>query len=111
MDENNITMEPEIEEKSDAELKEAITQQFEKIRTQNLLLGAQVSCSVILQKIAAFRNKPGKLTLNDHRRLVADIEKFCKTSMSRQVNSDGTTTEVNENDTKLMEETNESISK
>ena len=86
------------------ELKGAINETVKKVRTQALLLGSQAMCSTILQKIKAFEQKPGKLTLNDHRRLVADIKNFCEIGLSRKVNLDSTTsireeeTDVNEND-------------
>ena len=91
-----------------AELKDAIEAQFEKIRTQSILLGAQTMCSVILQKIAAWEQQPGKRTLNDHRRIIKEVKEFCKTGVSRKVNPDGTTSPIEENNTKLMEETDES---
>lgn len=91
------------------ELKNAIKEQLEKIQTQNLLLGAQTSCSIILQKIAAWKAQPGKRTLNDHRRILKEIEEFCRTGVSRKVNPDGTTSPRNEDDnTKLTEAVNES---
>ena len=75
------------------ELKGAINETMRKLRTQSMLLGAQAMCSTMLQKIAEFERKPGKRTLNDHRRLVADIKKFCEVGVSRNVNLDGTTSE------------------
>lgn len=79
------------------ELKDAISETVKKVRTQALLLGSQAMCSTILQKIKAFEQKPGKLTLNDHRRLVADIKSFCEIGLSRKVNLDGTTS-IRENE-------------
>lgn len=86
------------------ELRGAIEDQFKKIQTQNLLLGAQTMCSVIMQKINAWEKQPGKRTLNDHRRLVKEIKEFCQTGLSRKVNPDGTTSPIEENNTKLTEE-------
>lgn len=88
---------------SNQELKDAISQTLEKIRTQNLLLGAQSMCSVILQKIMEFEMKPGKRTLNDYRRLVKDIRGFCETGVSRKINADGTTSEKTEEETTSTE--------
>lgn len=78
---------------SNQDLKDAVSQTIEKIRNQSLLLGAQTMCSVILQKIMEFESKPGRHTLNDHKRLVKDIKEFCQTGISRKVNADGTTSE------------------
>ena len=93
------------EAKTDDELKSAIETKLKEIQTQNLLIGAQTACTVILQKIAAWEAQPGKRTLNDHRRIIKDIKEFCLTGVSRKVNPDGTTSPRDEeNDTKLMEE-------
>lgn len=102
---------PETDGEKDP-LKEAIEEQLNKIRTQSLLLGAQTSCSVILQKIAVWEKQPGKRTLNDHRRLVKEIREFCRVGISRKVNPDGTTSPIGEDsniedNTKLMEETDD----
>lgn len=94
------------------ELKEAIEAQLSKIRRQSMLLGSQVILKTVLDKIVAAMNKPGKRTLNDYRRLVKDLESFCKTGLSRKVNADGETESVEEtvddDNTKLMEEADES---
>lgn len=91
---------------TDDSLKQAIEEQLKKIQRQNLLLGAQTACSVVLQKIIAVQNKSGKITMNDYKRLVKDIQKFCEVGVSRKVNADGETEPIN-NNTKLMEETND----
>lgn len=94
------------------ELKEAIEAQLSKIRRQSMLLGSQVICKTVLDKIVAAMNKPGKRSLNDYRRLVKDLENFCKIGLSRKINTDGETEPIEEpvenNNTKLMEEANES---
>lgn len=76
---------------TDDPLKQAIEEQLKKIQRQNLLLGAQTMCSVVLQKITAAQSKPGKMTMNDYKRLVKDIQKFCETGISRKINTDGET--------------------
>ena len=94
MDNENIDI---VEEQIDSapatrdEFKEAAEEVLKKVRTQALLLGSQAMCSTILQKIKEFEHKPGKHTLNDHRRLVSDIKNFCEIGLSRKVNLDGTT--------------------
>lgn len=77
-------------------LREAIESQMEKIRRQSMLIGAQTICRVILDKIVVAMNQPGKRTNADHKRLIKDIEKFCRTGISRDVNADGETEPVNE---------------
>lgn len=80
-------------EMSNDQLKEAISQQMDKLRRQNLLLGAQSMCHVILNKIYDMKSKPGKKTYRDYERLINNIQNFCETGLSRKVNLDGETTE------------------
>lgn len=111
MDNENKTLIEQIESpdevvtpNDDDQLKKAVEDQLSKIRTQSILLGAQTSCSVILQKIIAWDAQPGKRTLNDHRRLIKDLRQFCEVGISRKVNPDGTTSPKEENNTKLTDE-------
>ena len=88
---------------SDDALKDAINEQFKKIQRQSMLLGAQTMCTVVLEKIAVAMGKPGKRTLNDYRRLIKDIESFCKTGLSRKVDADGETERVTETEVNAEE--------
>ena len=98
----------ERESQSDDEkLKAAVEEQLSKVRVQAMLLGCQVTCQVVLDKIMAMESQPGKHSLNDYKRLVKDVKQFCVTGLSRKVNPDGTTSPKDENNTKLMEEGNE----
>lgn len=72
-------------------IEEVVKEEMQKIQRQNLLLGAQTMCRVILDKIITFKTKPGKPTMNDYKRLVKDIESFCTTGLSRKVTADGET--------------------
>ena len=101
-EQNNVSV-PE----SNDELKAAIETQLTKIRRQSMLIGAQTSCSVILEKIMVAMSKPGKRTMNDYKRLVKDIEQFCQTGVSRKINADGEAEVVEQDNTKLMEESDE----
>lgn len=83
-------------EMSNDQLKEAISQQMDKLRRQNLLLGAQSMCRVILNKIYEHQAKPGKKSYRDYERLVSDIKQFCETGLSRKVDLDGETSPVDE---------------
>lgn len=94
-------------------LKEALEEQFNKLRLQSMLLGAQTVSQVVLDKIFQWERQPGKRTLNDHRRLIKELKQFCEVGVSRKVNPDGTTSPIEEDsntadNTKLMEEANES---
>ena len=97
-------------ESSKDPLKEAVEEQLRKIRRQNILIGAQTACKVVLEKIIVAENQPGKRTMNDYKRLIKDLKNFCNTGLSRKVNADGETEPIkeessaSENSTKLMEE-------
>lgn len=111
MTDNNKIVEtnPEVETPTmdKDELTKAVEGTLEQIRTQSMLLGAQAMCSVVQQKIAVAMSKPGKRSMNDYKRLVKEIDEFCKVGLSRKVNPDGTTSPIDDN-TKLMEEADES---
>ena len=64
-----------------AEFKDVANKQFEMVRNQAMILGIKVSSEVILNKITSAMNKPGKRSLNDYKRLVKEIEDFCRVAM------------------------------
>lgn len=84
------TIEVPVEISEDT-FKEVVEEELEKIRRQNLLLGAQTMCRVVLDKIITFKTKPGKPTMNDYKRLVKDLQQLCETGLSRKVTPDGET--------------------
>ena len=90
-----VEQEVATENNEDA-VKEAIEVELRKIQRQNMLIGAQTMCRVVLDKILAAEGKPGKRTMNDYKRLVKDIKQFCVTGLSRKVNADGETEPVEE---------------
>ena len=85
-------------------LKEAIEANFQNFQRQSMLLGAQTILRVVLEKIVAVENKPGKTSMNDYKRLVKDLKNFCATGLSRDINDDVATESTDNNSTKLMEE-------
>ena len=105
MDENiyeNENVQELIEEQADEttdrdkQFEEAVRNEMTKVHTRGMLLGTQVTCKVILDKITAAMMLPGKRSMNDYKRLVKEIEQFCRTGVSRKINPDGTTTPVDE---------------
>lgn len=84
----------EANETSEDPFREAVEAQMRKIRRQSMLIGAQATCKIILDKIVSFKTKQGKPTMNDYKRLVKDIQIFCETGLSRKVNADGETEPV-----------------
>ena len=91
----NTTVENEIENAEEA-LKKVFEEQLKKTQRQNLLIGGQAACRVVLDKIIAFKAKPGKPTMNDYKRLAKDIETFCSIGLSRKVTADGETVPIEE---------------
>ena len=96
---NNIELEEQMslfedeaqqieEPQTNDELKDAIDATVSKIRRQSMLLGFQVSCQSVLDKIVAFERKPGSKSNNDHKRLIKDIKQFCEQSLYRQINAE-----------------------
>jgi hypothetical protein len=90
----NPTTDPQKESVTNDELKEKIEDTLSKIRRQSMLLGCQVICQTIKDKIYAFESSHGKKSANDYKRLIKDIKKFCETGLSRKVNTDGETEPV-----------------
>lgn len=90
----NPTTDPQKESVTNDELKEKIEDTLSKIRRQSMLLGCQVICQTMNDKIYAFESSHGKKSANDYKRLIKDIKKFCETGLSRKVNTDGETEPV-----------------
>lgn len=96
---NTVDEQAEVTEKNDEQLKGAIEEQLKKIQQQNMLIGAQTFARIVLQKINMAMNKPGKRTMNDYKRLIKDIEKFCAVGVSNTINADDETEPVVADDT------------
>ena len=96
----NSELEAEMDEtitsEAKDELKDAVEEAMSKLRMQSMLLGAQAVCQTVLDKITTFERTPGSKSNNDHKRLIKDIKSFCKVGLSRKVNTDGSTTPIEE---------------
>lgn len=103
LNEQTTSVEEEVttteEDNTEDKLREVFSAQFKKLQTQSMLLGAQTMCKVVLDKIVVAESKPGKRTMNDYKRLIKDIRKFCEVGVSRKVNADGETEPVKEEST------------
>ena len=97
LEQESLAMVDEAETSDKDELTKAVEEQMSKLRTQSMLIGAQTVCRVVLQKIYSTMSQPGKKSYRDYERLIADIKNFCETGISRQVNTDGTTSPVEDN--------------
>ena len=87
-----------VEEQDDKynEFDEVVRKEMTNVHTRGMLLGVQVTCKMILDKISATMMQPGKRSMNDYKRLVKEIEQFCRTGVSRKINNDDTTESVEE---------------
>nr|DAG32552.1 MAG TPA: hypothetical protein [Caudoviricetes sp.] len=94
MDEQNVTQIEEQEQKNPTteleeavadELKDKISETLEKIRTQNMLLGARAMTVTIAGIIDNAMNAPGKRTMADMKRLVKKVRDFCQKAIDHPV--------------------------
>lgn len=103
----NVELENEIGEtitpEAKDELKEAIEEQLSKIRRQSMLIGAQVVCRTVLDKIYAFESSSGKKSTNDYKRCLKDVKKFCEVGISRKVNANGETEPIEKESTETVQ--------
>lgn len=95
--------ETEKQPETNDELKVAIGETLSKLRRQNMLLGFQVACQTVLDKITAFERKPGSKSNNDHKRLIKDIKLFVEQGLSRKVNTDGETEPLQSNESETAQ--------
>lgn len=65
----------EIKEADETELRSVIEKWFESARNQGLKIGANYICAVIHGIIQKHTKKPGKTSLRDYERCIADINK------------------------------------
>jgi hypothetical protein len=93
----------EVKPEEKDELKEAIESTMAKLRRQSMLLGFQVACQTVLDKITAFERKPGSKSNNDHKRLIKEIKQFVETGLSRKVNTDGETESIEKTETETAQ--------
>ena len=106
MDENIYENEQNNVEEQDnkySEFDEVVRKEMTNIHTRGMMLGVQVTCKMVLDKISAAMMQPGKRSMNDYKRLVKEIEQFCRTGLSRKINADGTTTPVEESEDETVQ--------
>ena len=102
--EENKTIEKQEEANVETdELKGAIEETLSKIRTQSMLLGAQAICKTILDKIYVFESSNHKKSANDYKRCIKELKNFCNVGLSRKVNLDGTTEEINKAESETVQ--------
>ena len=91
MDETNMNIEDSIITDEDVskevedKLKAKVEDVVEKLRTQNMLLGARAMTVTIANIIDTEMNKPGKRTMADMKRIVKKVREFCQKAIDHPV--------------------------
>ena len=99
MEETNIkdVME-EIKNANEDELRKVIEQWFESTRNQGLKIGAQFISAAIYGAIKKHTKKAGKVSLNDYKRMTAEIVNIISVQLTQQNDSEDNVTEESSND-------------
>ena len=74
----------EIKSASEDELKKVIEGHFEAVRTQGMKIGATYIAAAVMGKFKKHLEKPGKTSLRDYERCVADIKKILAVQLTQQ---------------------------
>ncbi len=88
----------EIKNANEDELKKVIGQWFESTRTAGMKIGAQFISAAIYGAIKKHTKKVGKVSLNDYKRMTAEIVNIISVQLAQQNDSEENTMEDNEND-------------
>lgn len=83
----------EVKNANEDELRQVIEQHFEAVRTQGMKIGAQFISAAIMGKVKKHLEKPGKSSLRDYERCIADIKKIISVQLTQQNDSKETTEE------------------
>ena len=77
----------EVKSASEEELRELIENWFERTRADGMKIGAQFIAAAIMGKIQKHLGKPGKTSLRDYERCIADIKKLLAVQLTKQNDS------------------------
>ena len=91
MEENKNVSEAisEIKKADEESLEKVIEDWFECTRTDGMKIGARFIAAAVMGKIQKHLDKPGKLSLRDYERCVADIKKVLLVQLTEQNDSTG----------------------
>ena len=84
----------EIKGATEDDIKKVINKHFENVRTQGMKIGAQYISIAIMSKIEKHLNKPGKSSLRDYERCIADIKKLLSVQLTQQNDSEEISEEI-----------------
>jgi hypothetical protein len=98
----------EIKNANEDELKKVIEGWFESTRTAGMKIGAQLISTAVYSVIKKHTKKPGKVSLNDYKRMTAEIIKIISVQLTEQNDSEENVMEENANDgtTESIDNTN-----
>jgi formate dehydrogenase maturation protein FdhE len=88
----------EIKGASEDELREVIERWFESTRTAGMKIGAQFISAAIFGVIKKHTKKAAKVSLNDYKRMTAEIIKIISVQLTEQNDSEENMMEEDEND-------------
>lgn len=101
MEENKNVSEAisEMRNADEESLRKVIEDWFESTRTDGMKIGAQFIAAAVMGKIQKHLSKPGKTSLRDYERCIADIKKVLAVQLTEQNDStDNNTSEEVAND-------------
>lgn len=78
----------EVKNANEDELKKVIEEHFEAVRTQGMKIGATYIAAAVMGKFKKHLEKPGKTSLRDYERCIADIKKMLAVQLTQQNDSD-----------------------
>jgi hypothetical protein len=90
MEENKNVSEAisEIRNATEEDLRATIEKWFESTRTDGMKIGAQFIAAAVMGKIQKHLGKPGKTSLRDYERCIADIKKILIVQLTQQNDSE-----------------------
>jgi hypothetical protein len=88
----------EIKNANEEELQKVIKGWYERTRTDGMKLGAKMISVVVFDTIKKHTKKTAKVSLNDYKRMTAEIMNIISVQLTAQNDSEEIITEENEND-------------
>ena len=88
MEETNMSeIISEIKNADEESLRKVIEGWFERARTDGLKIGAQFIAAAVMGKIQKHLGKPGKSSLRDYERCIAEIKQILNVQLTKQNDS------------------------
>lgn len=78
----------EIKNADEESIRKVVEDWFEKTRTSGMKIGATYIAAAVMGKIKKHLEKPGKTSLRDYERCIADIKKLLAIQLTQQNDSE-----------------------